>query len=279
MLQQRALGNLFVRRGLLDAALLDQLLAQQKERRHAARRAPGSEQDRDRGRSRADARGRVRAALRGAHRHRRGTHRNGHAPADHVRQDAPRPRRGGARSHGERDLRRSARHVGARRHPPRSTSPWSSRWRRPRWSWRRSTASTSARHDQRRARSRGREARGRRGGDRHPRLGRRRADHPLGETALLLVGGEASGLSDILHRARRARGDRALPGRRSALRRAPRAAPVHERGHRAREDHGRPQHRREAPAPGRPHFEEDRRSQHRRPRLDHPDEPGITSAS
>jgi general secretion pathway protein E len=32
MLQQRALGNLFVRRGLLDAAALDQLLAQQQER-------------------------------------------------------------------------------------------------------------------------------------------------------------------------------------------------------------------------------------------------------
>ena len=120
---------------------------------------------------------------------------------------------------------------------------------------------------------RARDRRGRRRrGDRHPRLGRRRADHSLGERALFA--GREGASERHPHRARRARGaSSATASTGSCTSREARELAVHELGHRAREDHGRPEHRRKALAARRPHFAAHRRSQHRRPRLDHSDEP------
>ena len=55
---------------------------------------------------------------------------------------------------------------------------------------------------------------------------------------------------------------------------AARGAPVHAVDHLAREDHGRAEHRREAPAPGRPHPPQDRRQGHRHARRHRPDGQG-----
>ena len=67
------------------------------------------------------------------------------------------------------------------------------------------------------------------------------------------------GASDIHIRARREGHHRPLPGRRRAARSQARAEEVPALDHRAREDHGRPQHRREAPAAERPHPPQDGR--------------------
>ena len=68
------------------------------------------------------------------------------------------------------------------------------------------------------------------------------------------------------HRAGREGRHRPLPHRRRALRDPAGRAPVHPVHHLAREDHGRAEHRGEAPAAGRPHPPQDRRQGHRHAR-------------
>ena len=109
------------------------------------------------------------------------------------------------------------------------------------------------------------------------RLVRRRADHPARELAAA-AGGEGA-RERHPHRALRARGARALPHRRRALRAdaapAPRAAGADRLAH---QDHGQARHRREAPAAGRPHPAEDRRARLRRAALDAARSPTANAA-
>ncbi len=109
--------------------------------------------------------------------------------------------------------------------------------------------------------------------ERHPRLRRRGARHPLGQLAL--PAGDEGARERHPHRAGREGGHRPLPHRRRALRRAARAARVHEQHRQPHQDRELAQHRREAPAAGRPHHEEDRRQELRHPRQHHPDEPRL----
>jgi hypothetical protein len=118
------------------------------------------------------------------------------------------------------------------------------------------------------------DARRRRGGrERHPRLGRRGAGHPLGQLAV--PPGDEGARERHSHRAGRERGHRPLPDRRRALRGAPRPARLHEQHRQPHQDRERAQHRREAPPAGRAHHEEDRRQGLRHPRQHHPDEPRL----
>ncbi len=87
-----------------------------------------------------------------------------------------------------------------------------------------------ARGGRRRARDRGRRGPRRRGRRRHPRLRRRGAGHPLGQLAL--PPGDEGARQRHPHRAGGEGGHRPLPHRRRALRRAPSAAQLHERDHR-----------------------------------------------
>ena len=153
-----------------------------------------------------------------------------HAPADHLREEPPQdPRHGrGRRRACTCVVGRSVRHGRARRRA-RSSSGSRSRRRvaaRERDRSTPSTASTSARPAaaSSRATRRASTRRGRR--RRHPRLRRRGADHPLGQLAL--PPGDEGARERHPHRAGREGGHRPLPDRRRALRRAPRAAAVHE---------------------------------------------------
>ena len=133
-----------------------------------------------------------------------------------------------------------------------------------------STTSTAARHDKGGdlgEKGDEEDEGGERGAGRHPRAHRRGADHPLGQLAAVPRGQGAR--ERYPHRAGREGGHRPLPHRRRAAtrsQRAPRA--VHAVDHLAREDHGRPEHRREAAAAGRPHPPQDRRQGHRHARRD-----------
>ena len=146
-----------------------------------------------------------------------------HARADHVRQDAQGPRRRARTSAAVHVVcgdpfdtagaRRPARHLrqaggGERRRPAiASSTP--------------STASTSARPAASELESDDAQRR-RGGGERHPRLRRRGARHPLGQLALLA--GDEGARERHPHRAGGEGGHRPLPHRRRALRRAARAA-------------------------------------------------------
>ena len=118
---------------------------------------------------------------------------------------------------------------------------------------------------------RGRRVRRGRGAGRHPRRQRRGADHPLGQLAAVPARSR-SGPRDIHIEPGEKEVVGPLPHRRRAARerkRAPRQ--FHAVDHRPREDHGRPEHRREAPAAGRPHPPQDRRQGHRHARRHRPD--------
>ena len=71
----------------------------------------------------------------------------------------------------------------------------------------------------------------------------------------------------------------ALPHRRRAPGDHQAAQALPELDHQPREDHGAAQHRREAPAAGRPHPHQAGRPRHRHPRLDHPDRRTASASS
>ena len=109
-----------------------------------------------------------------------------------------------------------------------------------------------------------------RGARRHPRRQRRGADHPLGQLAACSRPSRSARPISTSSPARRTSSS-ATASTACCAKPSARRKKFHAVDHRAREDHGRPQHRREAAAAGRPHPPQDRRQGHRHARRDRAD--------
>ena len=275
------LGEILVRETRLTPEQLERARLRQLESHERLADVLVEEGLPQRGRGPARARPPAGARRRRGDRPRRDRRRAAPAGADHLREAAsrPAPHLGGPRRPA-RGGRRSARGLAPRRPAP--------ALRRGRDRGRAGARAGDPERDQRRLRPRRRldrpARRGGRGRPRCPRDGARRraqgparvdgrcADHPAGE---LDAPARREGARERHpHRALRARDPRALPDRRRALRAHEAAAAGAAAGDRlAHQDHGQARHRREAPAPGRPHPPQDRGPRLRRASLDGPRRP------